>query len=483
MSLWSIAWRSIRQRWLASTLTGVSMALGVALVVTSLLALGVLGNYFQRNMSMYYNVIVGPKGGKLQLVLNTVYHLSTPVENISWDFYTSLLPADHRHARVVDGKKVAGELGQYVEQAIPFCLGDNYEGFRVVGTIPEFLASPYASDSQGQPIYYALAEGRNFTVKGYFEGVVGATVAARTGLKVGDTFEPTHGVSEGAEDHHHDPFKIVGVLAPTGTPHDRAIFVNIEGFYMLEGHDKSGKSKHRKDEPAAPAGAAAAAGHDDHAGHDHGHSHEPLPLEEREVTAVLVRTNSLVAGLQLPVFVNEGLNGQAVLPVQEITTLMDAFVTPFQWLMVGMTTLVVIVSGVSILVSIYNSMSDRKRDIAILRALGARRRQVMQVILLESLILSLLAGVAGWLLARGGAVILGSLYVTPLTGVSLGPLDYVPLAYFAGQSIADRLPFLNYVPVELALVPALMLLATIVGWLPAASAYRTDVADGLTPTA
>ena len=243
MSLWKIAWRSIQQRALASSLTSLSMALGVALVVAVLVAQGVIFDSFKRGAEGYH-LVVGKKGSQLQLVLNTVYHLQDPIENLPYSFYKEFITtADHK-----------GKFAPYVQTAIPYCLGDNYEGFRVVGTVPElFEKLEYAGGKK----YEFQPGGRNFEQEHFFEAVIGTSVAKKTGLKVGDEFQPTHGLSNEGDGHKHDAFKIVGILKPTGTANDRALFINMEGFYLLDKHAK----------PVEEGGP----GHDDH--HDsEGHS-------------------------------------------------------------------------------------------------------------------------------------------------------------------------------------------------------------------
>jgi putative ABC transport system permease protein len=460
MSLWTIAWRNIQQRGLASTLTCLSMALGVMLVVTTLIALSVISGYFQRNMELNYNLIVGPKGDSLQLVLNTVYHLAIPVENVPYDVYQDFLPADHPHAKQEGGQGVAGPYAASVAHAIPLCMGDNFEGYRVVGTTSELLSLPYAEGRD-----YVFAEGRNFRDDKFFEGVVGAEVARRTGIRVGDEFEPSHGISTDASHTHEDKFRVVGILEPTGTPSDRALFVNMEGFYLLEGHSKDGES-----------------GHEDHGhSHSHGHSHDevrkPLANELREVTSILVRTQGLFGGA-LANQINEGLQAQAAAPIGIITRLMTNFITPLQWLLLGLTSLIVLVSAVSILVSIYNSMSERKHDIAVMRALGASRGRVMRIILLESIILSVLGGVLGWLGAHVLVVLLNPT-IQAWSGGSVGWFEFVSLGSLLQQATGTSMGSLAWVPVELVLVPLLVILAAIVGYLPALNAYSTDVAESL----
>ncbi len=461
MSLWTIAWRSIQQRALASTLTCLSMALGVMLVVTTLVALSVIDNYFKRNVELNYNLIVGPKGDRLQLVLNTVYHLSVPVANLPYTVYQDFLPADHPHARKENGQPVAGRYAGSVQHCIPYCLGDSYEGYRVVGTTSELLDLPYSQDRN-----FEFAEGRNFRDRRFFEGVIGAEVARRTGLRIGDKFEPTHGVTEGADHHHDDQFTVVGILKPTGTANDRVLFVNMEGFYLLEGHAKPGEDGHAH---------AHAHSHD----HSHGHAHapEPLPDSQREVTALLVRTSGPFGGA-LARRINEGLEAQAVAPIGVITRLMNNFVSPLQWLLLALSLMIVLVSGVSILVSIYNSMNDRKRDIAVMRALGAQRGTVMRIVLLESILLSVMAGVVGWLAGHGLVLLLNPLIET-WSGVRVGVFEFVSLGPLVQQATGASAGVLHWVPVELVLIPGLIVLAALVGYLPALNAYRTDVGQAL----
>lgn len=436
MSLWKIALRSIQQRLLASSLTALSMALGVALVIAVLVILGVVRQSFSQ-AAHGYNIIVGAKGGKLQLVLNTVYHLSTPIENIPWTYYKEF---------------TEGKYAPYVAVAIPYCLGDNYEGFRVVGTTQDLFTK--LEYGPGKP--YRFTAGNVFKRRDYFGAVIGAVVARRTGLKLGDTFEPTHGVTEEGDGHKHEPFKVVGILAPTGTPNDRALFINIEGFYLLEGHAK----EHEK-----PAGEASAAGeshahdHHDHHGHDHDHHHhDPLPEDQREVTAILIRTSTPIAGMGLPRSINKEPVAQAVLPIREVEMLFEGIVGNLQWILLVLASLVVVVAGIGILVGIYNSMNDRRHDIAVMRALGARRGTVMSIILLESILLALGGGLAGLALGHGLIKLLDPV-VESHTGVSIGLLQF------------ER--------AELILIPALVILAALAGFLPSLAAYRTDVAKAL----
>jgi putative ABC transport system permease protein len=511
MSFWKIAWRNIWQRALASSLTGLSMALGVAAMIAVIVIHSVAVRQFSQD-AQGYHLIVGGKGGKLQLVMSTVYHLGDTLYPIPYTYYQ----------RFLEG----GDFADSTEVAIPICLGDSYEApngalFRVVGTTPDlFDKLHYGNFDDGTPKVYEFAQGgRNFEAEHFYEAVVGSIVARRAGLKLGDEINPTHGIS--GQGHKHDGFKVVGILKPTGTANDRAVFINIEGFYLLEGHADTSKATppaadteelehvhetgtahaddpgdehahaddmkadgdadHKQDadhdldaEGHVDAHADAAEEHAEHAhkegptqadmhahedDHAHQHDHEPLPIEQRKVTSILVLCKNF-GELALDNAINKADDGiaQAVAPAREVSLLLDRIVGPLQFVLLVLTFLIVIVAGISILVSIYNSMSERSHDIAVMRALGASRGAVMSIVLVESILLSLGGGLFGILLGHG-MIGLASSYVIDATGVSLNAFQ------FDWQ--------------ELVLIPGLIMLASLVGFLPALAAYRTDVAKSL----
>jgi putative ABC transport system permease protein len=447
MPLWKIAWRSIQQRALASFLTGLSMALGVSLVVAVLVMSGVVGKSFQSSAGLGYNMIVGAKGSPLQLVFNTVYYIDKPIENIPYWYYQEFLPAAKRQ----DEKD--GKYSHQSDLAVPICMGDYFRNFRVAGTTPAMLDELEFSPDEK----YTFAEGRNFKHDEFFTGVMGATAAAETGMKVGDEFRPTHG--EGG--HEHSPFKLVGILNRTGTPADRAVFVNIEGFYLMEGHAR----------PVAPNPNAAAPNADAAPANVPGNAVAgqpiPLPIDQREVTSILLRTKSPMAGAPPELFapglaknINKENFAQAVLPIGVISRFFDSIIGPLTYVLFVLAVLIVVVSGIGIMVSIYNSMSERRHEIAVMRALGAARGKVMLIVLVESILLALGGGLCGWVL---GHLLIGLLspWIAGATSVSVGYFKFAP----------------QY---ELILIPALIGLASLVGFLPALSAYRTDVARALT---
>ncbi|MCA9161198.1 MAG: ABC transporter permease, partial [Planctomycetales bacterium] len=185
-----------------------------------------------------------------------------------------------------------------------------------------------------------------------------------------------------------------------------------------------------------------------------------LPLEQRDLTAILVKAGQPMFAVAMERPINKRLNTQAVSPVNEITTMINTFINPIRAALLTLTIVVCVVSAVSILVSIYNSMNERRRDIAVMRALGARRDTVVGIILLESLLIAFAGGALGWFAGHGIGVLFSGT-IEERTGIQVGFLNTMTLA-------------------EWMIVPGLILLATLAGMVPAIVAYRTNVSQNLT---
>jgi putative ABC transport system permease protein len=470
MSLWKIAWRSIQLRSLASALTAVSMALGVMLVVAVLVVFNVVHRAFHRG-GEGYDLIVGPaKGSNLDLVFTCIFYVGQPVSTMPYSVYQDL-------------SQSRGPALGLVRWAVPVCLGDTFKDKRVVGTTPTmFDELTYSGDQK-----YEFAEGHNFGWNDYFDAVVGAAAAKQAKLKLGDKFRPTHSAGGEAE-HEHGAFTIVGILKPTGTPNDNALFVNIEGFYRVGGHaGKAGAALHEipakkgpsitGDKPSDPPVDRGAQGlQKPQAGspskpdeHHEDEEHAVISDSQKQVSAVLVvlepgkeiQARTLAAEINKGIAPGEWENGQdaqAAIPSDEIFRLFENIVGNIEVVLLVFAVMIVLVAGIGIMVSIYNSMNDRRHEIAIMRALGAQRSTVMIVILLESVLLSLGGGVLGLGMGHG-------------------------LLFVAGPWIAEKvnlpLSMLYFQLAEVYLIPALIVLASIVGYLPAVAAYRTDVGKSL----
>src|SRR5262245_58568076 len=256
----------------------------------------------------------------------------------------------------------------------------------------------------------------------------------------------------------------------------------MEGFYLMEDHanpiDEPKKQSESQQAMTKEMWEQMKAATNKQAKIELDPNPEPLPVEQREVTAVLLKVPyQFTPGLENGI--NEGTQAQAVLPVAVIVNLFESFVNPIEWTLLLLTAMICIVSGISILVSIYNSMSERRGEIAVMRALGAGRGTVMTIILLEATLLALGGGFLGWLAGHLGCWTL-STPIEDRTGVQVGfgmwePAIRILTLLGASGSAAERVTL----PIEVLLIPALILLAILVGIWPAISAYRTDVAKSL----
>jgi putative ABC transport system permease protein len=396
MNVFSLAKANMRQRLLATILTMLLVAIGVALVHAILTIRDEVQSGFKRGVAGKIHLVIGPKGAPMQLVLNSLFHVSKPLGNLSYSYYENEIKSS-----------------QKVKLAIPIAVGDSYKGLAVVGTTPEFLTQLELANEQT----FKFEQGGAF--KEHFEAVLGAEAARQTGLKIGDEFHPTHGMEEQGSEHHEE-FKVVGILEPTGTPHDRALYCDIETV-----HDMHGK------------------------------------ITGRPISAILVVLHSdlWVAGFAREI--NDGKDATAAMPAIEIRDLMN-MVSNANKVLIYISWLVLFAAGVSILVSIYNSMSERRREIAIIRALGAPAAVVFQIIVIEAATICFIGGLAG-LAASHLTVLFGRAAIHAMTGVVIGP---------AWPGLQD-----------LALLGGAILIGILSSLIPAVSAYKTDIATNIRPTA
>jgi putative ABC transport system permease protein len=494
----AIIYKNLRQRTLSTILTACSIALGVGLVV----AITSLRQQAQENFNKVaasYELIVGAKGSPLQLTLNTVYHLDVPVGNIPYDYYQTL-KNDWR-----------------VQYAIPFALGDNYKGHRLVGTEPEYFKLVELRGGGN----LTFAQGDVF--KGDFQAVLGSEAARKTGLKLGDTFVAKHGVQDSVagEEHDHDPFTVVGVLAPTGTPIDRVIFISLGSVDEIHevkpgqpvssadlaeqlaklpdtppavgeksaADDHAAEHDHAHEEKGRPPGKKDAASgreadhhdhDDDHAAgtsdakasvadkDDHDHHEHGGPITE--VTSVILKLKTPAVMFQFHREINRGKIAQAAYPGLEVQKLFS-IVGSIDRALLLISLLVVAVAAVSILVAIYNSLNERRREIAVMRALGARRGTIFLWLLLEAAAISGLGALIGIVLGHAALIGLRG-YAGGVSGLDINP--WQPL------SLQDVVPaWLAMAPGEAAVAAAVILLGALMGLLPAILAYRTNVSSNL----
>ena len=440
MTLSGLAYAYARRRPLATALVVALAAIGIGIATLTLLVSRELEGRMARDAEGI-DLVVGAKGSPLQLVLAGVYHADVPPGNIP---YASL-------AWLRANPKVA--------EAIPLALGDSVRGFRIVGTEPT-LVEHYGA---------ALAEGALFEAP--MQAVVGSDVARATGLSVGAAFTGTHGLAEGGGEHEAGPYRVVGVLAPTGRVVDRLVLTPVESVWNV--HDGHRRGPRRDgDAQAAPAprnGAAAPGNGARKAGNGSStppngaarnggpHAARAEAGPDRELTMILVRYASPVAAASLPREVNRSSALVAASPAFETARLFTVFgvgldlVRAFAAILVGASVLL-------LFVALAQALEERRYDLAILRALGASRHKVAAVLLLESFALTLAGTAAGIALAHAAAL-----------GIGLVVPAAAPLATAAQRWVPEE-----WVVVALALGAGI--LAAL--W-PAWRAMRVDVAATL----
>ena len=414
MNLPHMAWRYLRFRALITILTVAGIALGAALVCAVLTLRHEAERALSREAALY-DLVAGGKGSPLQLVLSSVYHLDAPTGNLPYTDYERM----KRDPRIL--------------WAAPIGLGDNYAGYRIIGTEPPFFDLP---DRDGAP-FFEFAEGRIFEDR--FEVVLGHAVANATGLKIGDSFFGTHGLVDvpGGEVHRDFPYRVCGILAPTGTAQDRAIFGTLASVWEIH---ESEERLH-----SAIQGKAAL-----------GSRHAP-----RETTAILIRLKTPGLRLWMADEIRSRSDGIAAIPINEILRFQQNVAVPVQKALLVVAAAVVGVSCLTVLATLHQAAERRRRDIAILRSLGAGRREVATLVFCEGLLLTIGGIAAGLLLGHGGLAI-ASGTIRETTGLSINPWS---------------LP-----PAELAAIGAMALCGAGAAFFPAVASYRRTPIDDLTLT-
>ena len=405
----SIAWRQISARWITHGLTIVAIGLALALAVaTTLLSRGVQAGIDQA--AGPFGLLIGAKGNPQQLVLSTVLLQGTPVGNIGQATFD----------------RVAKHPG--VATAIPLALGDSYRRLRIIGTTSDFLET---RTRPAAPTYFRITQGRVFAKP--FEAVVGSAVALRTGLKPGDTFHADHGDEpelpgeEEDDAHGSHPYTVVGILAGTRSPADLGIYVAIESYWEIHAGQRL--------TPGDPTGRDA-------------------------VTAILIVPKAFPADVyriqQQALAGVFGPDVQAVVPYQELAAL-NRQVSQAQTVLSAVAVGAMVIAATTIFLAMYGSVSDRRRDLAILRALGASRQRILAIVLVECLVVSVLGAIFG---VAGG--IAGAL------GVGSAITDASNVQVIVQPSL-----------IEPALAVAMVVLGLVAGLVPAASGARSDVAGQL----
>ncbi|HZZ45092.1 MAG TPA: ABC transporter permease [Tepidisphaeraceae bacterium] len=463
MNPFQLVIKQMRQRALSTWLTLLSVLLGVGLAV-AILILRREGAAIFGQTDYGYDVLIGAKGSPLQLVLNTVYHLDKSPGNIPYTLYQQMVQNPTYRS--------------YVRIAVPFAVGDSYQGLPIMGTSTRL----FGLDDDGKPIddehvleyrpgkRYEIAEGKVFAAD-KFEATLGSDVAALTHLKIGDIFQATHGMpAPGVKPDIHKPkWKVVGILKPTHTAGDRVLYIPLLSFYTIAEHDvglvaQDAARKGQDVQAAVKEFEQTKKGEPEEEEHDHykitpdGRIDLDLPKTVWGLSGIMVKARGGFGVQTLQYIINNGQQAAAVNPATEMRNFFAIFLKPSTLLLLVITILVTVVAAVGILVSIYNSVSARLREIAILRALGATRTKVLGLICLEAGLIGLFGGIAGLILGH----LLG-------WGVSAGMEAYL------GEGIS----WYVVSGIEWVYLAAVVLLAALAGLVPAMKAYKTSVAANL----
>jgi len=433
MNLLRISWANLKDKPLSSFLSGLLMTLGIAIISLLLLLNKQLDEQFSRNVKGI-DMVLGAKGSPLQLILSSIYHIDSPTGNIP-------LEEAERLAR-----------NPMIKTAIPLAMGDNYRSFRIVGTNEDYVRHYGAT----------VAEGQLF--KKDLEVTIGARVAEVTGLKLGDTFESTHGLDAEAEAHKEAVYKVTGVFNRANNVVDQLILTNVSSVWAIhaehgdehgEGEGHADEDHHEEAEKPAPKPAAAkpAGGkmpllavpgpppaEEEH--HEDGEAHE----EHREITSMLIQFRNPL-GMMLARGINDNSKLLAALPSIEINRLFSLLGVGVETLR-GLAIVIMVIAGLSVFVSLYNSLKERRYEMALMLSMGATRTQLFGMLLLEGLVLALIGFVLGLAMSRIGLLLFSarveSDYHYDLTNLAILPQEWAVLGVAVAIGIlAAALPALG----------------------------------------
>lgn len=366
MNIISLSFKNLKAKPLNTTLNLVLFATGIFIISFLLLIKGQFEEHFEKNTGGV-NLVVGAKGSPLQLILSSIYHVDYPTGNI----------------KLSEAEKL--KRNPLVKKTIPLALGDNYQGFRIVGTNHDYVGL-----YKGQ-----LKNGTLWNTD--FEVTIGAKVACETGLKIGDQFAGVHGfMAENNDVHNEFQYKVMGIFSESGTVLDQLILTNIGSVWQIHSHH------HHHHE-----GDADEDEDDDHHDTVKHEEHTETADTAKEITALLVIYRNPMGAVSLPRNINKNTNMQAASPAIEMNRL-------YSLLGVGIHSvnliafIIILISGFSIFISLFNSMKERKYELALMRVVGGNKAKLFSVVVLEGLIIAALGFVIGSILSRAGLLLISS---------------------------------------------------------------------------
>lgn len=408
MNLFSLVWNYLKAKPLNTALNILLLALGIAVINILLLFNKQLEQKIAEN-SKGIDLVVGAKGSPLQLILCNIFHMDFPTGNIK--LYEAERLAKHR----------------LVKKAIPLALGDSYQNFRIIGTNPDYTALYEAELVQGD------------WWKQDLDVVAGATAAAMTGLKIGDTFASAHGLSDEGHAHDNALYVVKGILKKKNNVTDNLLFTNIASVWKVhEEHEEGEDHHHESTEVADPSPLVPSVARGD---------------STREITSLLIQYRNPIAAIQLPRLINSQTNMQAASPAFETARLFSILGVGVDVLM-GFAYVLIFISALSIFIALYNSLKERQYDLAIMRSMGASRTKLFVAVVMEGAALTVIGSLFGILLGHGVLYAFTQLVAESQKAGVTAQVFYMEEAVIVGGSIV--------MGIFCSLIPA---------W----QAYRTDI--------
>lgn len=428
--------RSMFGRMFSTVTTVLTVAVAVALMLT-LLSLRDSGRQAFERGTGNMDFLISRDPSALVSVLNGVYYANPPQQVIPWAKYEQIANNPRYFFFDADGD-ASNDVEVPPGYAIPIAVGDTYRSLPVVGTASEYfrLFHPTVDGP------FQVAGGELFDAD--FEVVVGSRAAEITGLKIGDRIALTHGTGEGAHLHTEYPFEVVGILEPTASPHDRALFITLESSWIIHAHDRR---------------IALGGAEDDLA------TAEDVSDDDRLITGIYAKVatrpgrgvSAAMQSVQNQLRSDTSIN--VAQPAAEVTRLFS-IVSNIDQVFLGMAAVVMLSSGIAIMLAMYNSAEQRRRQIAILRVLGCSRPRIFGLVMTESAIIGLIGAAVG--------IVVSTVATDVVAGVMRERLGVIVTPSVGAQWL-------------LSIIMATVFLACIAGLVPSIMAYRTPVARNLRP--
>ena len=418
MNISKLSWQNLISNPLNTLLSLLLMTFGVGIISLLFLLNNQIEQQLQANLRGV-DMVVGSKGSPLQLILSSIYHIDNPTGNIPY-----------REAIKIDNNPL-------VDLTVPLSFGDSYNGFRIVGTTHRY------------PELYEMSLNKGRLWSQSLEVVLGSTVAQIHKLKIGDTFYGTHGLVEGGHVHDEYAYEVVGVFNPSYTILDQLILTNTQSVWQVHNHEviDQGKEHHNGQ----------------HQNHEHENHTEELTAtmlgssssipEDAMITSLLVKFKSPIGLIQLPRKINETTNMQAAVPALEISRLTNLLGFGVQTINI-IAFIIIIVSGLSIFISLYNSLKKRRYELSMMRVHGATKWQLVQLVLQEGIILSLTGTIFGLLISR---------------------ITLLMLPLFAEQKYTFVSFQFNFLSEELWLLPLSLLIGVAASLIPTILSYNINI--------